>query len=144
MTSTTNTQKCLVLPVAPQGSYSWGRKTKNPKCKRSFSYPWWAELKLWWPKVSSQQRGRLLAAAADSAPHSSPVGAGRQPKLPLAAGSRPPAAAASAPGGTPGPPCPCYCWLTPCHLDRKPVRRQNLSLTHRVAERQPQHNTSVH
>lgn len=75
---------------------------------------WWAGLKRWWPEVSYPRRGR-----PQSAPRSSPGGAGHRPELISAAGSHLPAAAASAPDGKPGPPCPCYCWPIRCHLDRK-------------------------
>lgn len=78
-------------------------------------YLWSAGLEPQQPEASSQHP---LGASPGSAPRSSPVGAGHQPELISAAGSHLPEAAASAPGGRPGPPCPCYCWLTQCHLER--------------------------
>lgn len=79
-----------------------------------FAYLWWAGLEPQQPEASSP---RLLSAPPGSAPRSSPADAGRQPGPISAAGFHPPEAAASAPGGRPGPPCPCCCWLTPCHLE---------------------------
>lgn len=90
------------------------RAGASPQASLHFSYLWWFGLEPQQPEAFSQH---LLSAAPGSAPRSSPGDAGHQPKPTSAAGFHPPEAAASAPGGRPGPPCPCYCWLTRHRLE---------------------------
>lgn len=102
------------------------RAGASPLPSLHFTDLWWAGLQPQQPEASSQ---RLLSAAPGSAPRSSQVDAGHPPEPISAAGFHPPEAAASAPGARPGPPCPCYCWLTQHRLEfRKKVNKKTTTI----------------
>lgn len=103
-----------------------------------FTYLWWAGLEPQQPEASSQQ---LLGAGPGSAPRSSPVDAGHRPGPISAAGFHPPEAAASAPGGRAGPPCPCYCWPTRCRLEFRQCEKKKTVMMHTL---QPELPPSAH